>query len=251
MFTTVLGWLGLAAILIVLLGVVRAIFRVQIVHEWESALLYVNGRFSRVLEPGRHRIFALNRTAVVHRLPRVEFGDTPPPTDVLTQDRFSLRIGAFALMTIRDPRRVVEGQYLHTQKVRQALAEALVAVAAERSLQTLLAERAQLGSEVLARLAGAVEEVEISSIHISAVTLPPETRRILTEVERAKLEGQAALERARAEHAALRSLANAARLLKDNPELMRLRTLQAVSPTGKGATLVLGQDALSLRPAGG
>jgi hypothetical protein len=31
---------------------------------------------------------------------------------------------------------------------------------------------------------------------------------------------------------------------------MRLRTLQALSPTGKGATLVLGQDAIAApRPA--
>lgn len=80
---------------------------------------------------------------------------------------------------------------------------------------------------------------------LSAVVLPPELRRLLTESERARREGQAALERARSEHAALRSLSNAARLLKDNPELMKLRPLQAVSPTGKGATLVLGQDALS------
>lgn len=247
MGSTIFGWLGLAALLVFLLAIVRAAFRVEVVHEWESALLYVDGRFSRVLAAGRHRIFALNRTVAVHRLPRLDFGEAPPPTDVLTSDRFALRIGVFALVKIRDARKVVEGQYLHTQKFRQALADALVAVAAERTLETLLAERAQLGAAVLARLGDGTEELEVTGIHISAVTLPPETRRILTEVERAKLEGQAALERARAEHASLRSLANAARLLKDNPELMRLRTLQAVSPTGKGATLVLGQD-VSFRP---
>ena len=79
-----------------------------------------------------------------------------------------------------------------------------------------------------------------------AVVLPPEVRRLLTEVERAKLEGQASLERARGEQAALRSLANAARMLKGNPELMNLRVLQAMSgTTGRTQpTLVLGQGAL-------
>jgi regulator of protease activity HflC (stomatin/prohibitin superfamily) len=77
--------------------------------------------------------------------------------------------------------------------------------------------------------------------HVSQLTLPPETRRLFIEVEKARLEGQAALERARGEQAALRALANAARLLKDNPDLLALRQLQAVSQ-GKSATYVLGSS---------
>jgi len=74
------------------------------------------------------------------------------------------------------------------------------------------------------------------------VALSAELRRLITDVERAKREGLAALERARGEQASLRSLANAARLLKGNPELAQLRVLQALQ-TGPGKlppTLVLG-----------
>lgn len=74
---------------------------------------------------------------------------------------------------------------------------------------------------------------------LGAVVLPPEIQRMLTESECARREGEAAPERARSEHATLRSLPNVVRLLKDNPELMKLRTLQAVSPIGKGAPLAL------------
>jgi hypothetical protein len=45
---------------------------------------------------------------------------------------------------------------------------------------------------------------------------------------RARAEGRAALERARSESAALRNLANGARVLHDNPALMNLRILQAI-----------------------
>ncbi len=56
-----------------------------------------------------------------------------------------------------------------------------------------------------------------------------------------KQEGQAALERARGESAALRNLANASRLLEGNPALMNLRLLQSLSAAqGAGNTLVLG-----------
>ena len=71
------------------------------------------------------------------------------------------------------------------------------------------------------------------------VVLPGDLRRLLTGVEKARREGQAALERAHAEHAALRALANAARMLRNNPELQNLRLLQALGE-GKSASIVLG-----------
>ena len=88
--------------------------------------------------------------------------------------------------------------------------------------------------------------VEIERVSLRALRLPPETRRLYAEIERARLEGQAALERARGEQAALRSLANAARMLKGNPELMNLRVLQALSAANgkRPPTLVLGQGSL-------
>jgi hypothetical protein len=42
----------------------------------------------------------------------------------------------------------------------------------------------------------------------------------------AQKQGQAALERARGEVSSMRALANAARIARDNPDLMRLRALQ-------------------------
>lgn len=83
---------------------------------------------------------------------------------------------------------------------------------------------------------------------LASVVLPPEMRHPVTEVERARMDGLAALERARGEHAALRSLANAAWMLKDNPDLMNLRLLQAVGAAGKGATIMVGEGGLT--PAG-
>ena len=53
-------------------------------------------------------------------------------------------------------------------------------------------------------------------------------------------EGQAALERARGETAALRNLANAARMLENNPALQNLRWLQTISELGaKGGSVVV------------
>ena len=63
---------------------------------------------------------------------------------------------------------------------------------------------------------------------------------VAAEAATARAHGLAALERARGEVAATRALANAARMLTDNPGLLQLRTLQAVE-TG-GATVVLSNE---------
>ena len=57
--------------------------------------------------------------------------------------------------------------------------------------------------------------------------------RAFNEVLKARKEAEASLERARGESAALRNLANAAKMLDDNPNLYALRLLQAVE-TSKG-----------------
>src|SRR5262249_10211862 len=59
------------------------------------------------------------------------------------------------------------------------------------------------------------------------------------QVVKAQKEGQAALERARGETAALRNLANAARTMEENPTLLQLRALQTLADS-PGNTLVLG-----------
>ena len=71
--------------------------------------------------------------------------------------------------------------------------------------------------------------------------MPNDLKRAFADVLKAKQEGQVALERARGESAALRNLANAARVLEGNPALMNLRLMQSLATAqNAGSTLVLG-----------
>jgi hypothetical protein len=64
----------------------------------------------------------------------------------------------------------------------------------------------------------------------------------------ARTQGQAVPERARSEVAATRALANAARMIAEQPALLQLRTLQAVE--AGGATVVLTQGTVPAAGAG-
>ena len=69
--------------------------------------------------------------------------------------------------------------------------------------------------------------------------VPAELKRAFAGIVAARREGEAALERARGETAALRSLANAGRMIEDNPGLLQLRILQQLGGSS-GNTIMLG-----------
>lgn len=68
---------------------------------------------------------------------------------------------------------------------------------------------------------------------------PGNLKQMFAQVVKARKEGQAALEKARGETAALRNLANAAKMIESHPNLLNLRLLQSVGESS-GNTLVLG-----------
>jgi hypothetical protein len=79
------------------------------------------------------------------------------------------------------------------------------------------------------------------AVEVKDVIFPADLKRAFAETLKAKQEGQAALERARGETAALRNLANAARVLDGNPALMNLRLVQSITAAqNAGHTLVFG-----------
>jgi regulator of protease activity HflC (stomatin/prohibitin superfamily) len=253
---------GLSSIVIVILliAVIWALFRIAqwnsrgglfaTVYEWEFALRYVNGKFDCVLSPGRHvkwpsldrhDIFTVRRTTQIELL---------QPIDVRSKDGLIFRMSAAVTYRVVEAREAYEEGYL--QRIRLAASQALVKLAAAHELQPLLSDRAASDAALVSLLDAKICGCEIVSANVQTVILPPELRRLSVEVERARLEGTAAIERARGENASLRSLANAARMLKGNPELMNLRILQTMSaPAGKNQlTLVLGKDSLVSESAG-
>jgi len=84
-----------------------------------------------------------------------------------------------------------------------------------------------------------VLRLRLISADVKDIMFPGEMKKAVAQLVKAQKEGQTALERARGETAALRSLANAARTMDDNPNLLQLRALQAIADSS-GSTLVLG-----------
>lgn len=215
------------------------------VNEWQRAAVYIDGVFDRLLEPGRHTVWGDRKRLVVNHIYLNAQYVAVGPVEVVSSDRAPLRLSATVVHRIEN---VVLS--LH-EPVWPAInligSQALIRLASAHTLEELMAHGPELDAELAALVGERIGAARIESVAMTGLTLPPELRRLMTEVERARLEGLAALERARGEQAALRSLANAARLLKDNPELAQLRTLQAVG-AARNATLVIGDPSGFAKP---
>ncbi len=218
----------------------RWLTRRVVVQAGTAALLFKDGLYQRTLGPGLHRV---HRRAVTTPVPVRPQTLLVAGQEVLSADGFLPRLSAVASFTVADPFRAVAGQQTEYRELLTVEVQLAVrALAAARKAESLAtAPRAELDGELLAAAAPAAAAfgLALTAVRLRDIHLPADLRRLMTAVEKARREGQAALERAHAEQAALRALANAARLLRNNPELQNLRLLQVLGDS-KATTVALG-----------
>jgi regulator of protease activity HflC (stomatin/prohibitin superfamily) len=209
-----------------------SIFRTLHVGLEERVLEYVDGAFTRELGPGRHRTGRRKRTEyrpvwVSERI------STLAPQDVLTSEGVTLRVTAAVRWAVAEPRRFVEVTRDPFDVVYLAIQVALrEAVAGYEVTELIRQARGPVGL-ALSEAAGTAGEqvgVAVREVVVKDVILPPELRAAYAELATARTRGQAKLEAARAETAALRSLANGAKLLDEHPALARQRLVEALPP---------------------
>ena len=112
-----------------------------------------------------------------------------------------------------------------------------------------LLDRVATGLEQGLRRGAPALGLEVIAAGIRDVILPGDMKELLNKVTEAKKAAEANLIARREETAAMRSQANTAKLLQDNPTLMRLRELEVLEKVAASAKLnvVLGDKGLTER----
>jgi regulator of protease activity HflC (stomatin/prohibitin superfamily) len=118
---------------------------------------------------------------------------------------------------------------------------ALREIIGNATIDTLLESRNEFSEKLFELTKEKIKELglELLSVNIKDIMFPGPLKQIFAQVVKARKEGQAALEKARGETAALRNLVNAAKMIESNPSLMNLRLIQSFGESS-GNTLVLG-----------
>ena len=170
--------------------------------------------------------------------------------EIMTADKVTLRMNLVVTYRVADPVKAVTEVADWAQALyREAQLELRTAVGG-RTLEQLLADKDEVGSQIRNRLASRAAEfgVSVMGVGLRDVILPGDMKVILNEVIVAQKQAEANLIRRREETAAVRSQANTAKLLADNPALARLRELEALQEILKGTktTFVFGSGEGSL-----
>jgi regulator of protease activity HflC (stomatin/prohibitin superfamily) len=213
----------------------------HIVSEGHVGLLYHKGKFVRVLAPGRHVHWGRKFTTRWVDVRRASI--LVPGQDVLTADNVGLKLSLLVTYQVADPAKATHETQNWSSDLHNAAQLALRSVVGGVAVEALLNQRLEIGAQLLARVQPEAVKIGVNvlTVEVKDVMFPADLKRAFADVLKAKQEGQAALERARGESAALRNLANAARVLEGNPALMNLRLMQSLSAAqNAGNTLVLG-----------
>lgn len=201
-----------------------------------AAVTYRRGVFDRVLPAGRH----LRRPGT--RMVLVDLRQRLVPLaaqEIPAADGVTVRLSATLRVAVSDPRAFVERAQDPLAVVYLAAQLALREHLAGLEATTLTARGAVLPlAAVTEQVAGTGRDVglDVQAVLVKDVLLPAEVRAAALAVVTARQQAAVRLEQARAETAALRSLANAARLLDAHPALARQRLVEAA---GSGAKVVL------------
>ena len=201
-----------------------------VVENHEAGLLFVEGRLVERLAPGRHAFWVVGRKIEVRRLDLRPAAVEITAQEMLTRDRIALRVTLTAFRRIVDPERVVAtvpdvDAWLY-RLVQFAIREAV----AGRTLDEVLQAKAVLDAELRTYVRERVADsgVEVTELGVKDVILPGEIRELVNKVVEAERVAKANLIRRQEETAATRSLLNTAKLMEDNPLLLRLKELESL-----------------------
>jgi regulator of protease activity HflC (stomatin/prohibitin superfamily) len=219
------------------------------ISEHEFALLYRRGRLVGQLPAGVHRLWG--RHVQVVRLDRRRQILEVPAQELPTADGVTVKVTAQVAWQITDPVAAVTRDADFRQSLYAAVHQAVRVAVATHALAALGAQRQIIATSMREAVITAVSPIGLAVHEAVLKDVMPNagTRKSMAAVAFAKKEALAALEKARGEQAALRALSNAARLLKDQPELAQIRGLQVLADGMRaGAHVVVNANATGLVP---
>jgi regulator of protease activity HflC (stomatin/prohibitin superfamily) len=218
-----------------------------LIGQHEKGLLYINGRFQRLMEPGRHKISRLFRRIHVTRVNMQIRSVQVSRQELMTSDKVTLRVNLIGRYRVRDPEVAVHEVEDYEAWLYHDLQMALRDAVGALTLDELLSKRGDLGRSVAAEIRGKAEAygLSIQDVGLKDVTLPGDMKEILNQVIQARKRAEAAQIERREEVAAVRSQVNTAEMLQKNPVLMKLREMELMEKVlaGYNSKIVLGLPA--------
>ncbi|PWR23035.1 slipin family protein [Zavarzinia compransoris] len=214
---------------LVLAGKTEGIAVAAVAEGWVG-LLTIDGVLAETLPPGVHGFWNAGRTVTVKQVETRRQSLDIAGQEVLTRDRVTIRINLTAEYRVTDPVTAVIAVKDFADSLYRALQLAFRKTLGALSLDQILERKVSLDAEAAEGVTAemAALGVEVIDIALKDVILPGEMREILNQVVAAEKQAEANVIRRREETNATRALLNTARVMAENPVMLRLKELEAL-----------------------
>lgn len=218
---------GFAAIIALLLFLLSGF---KILSEYERGVIFRLGRLlSKPKGPGLIYVIPL-----IDRMVRVSLRTIVldvPPQDVITKDNVSVKVNAVVYFRVVFPDKAVIEVQDFLYATSQLAQTTLRSVLGESELDELLSAREKINSHIQEILDLQTDPwgIKVSNVEVKHVDLPQEMQRAMAKQAEAERERRAKIIHAEGEHQAAQKLADAAKIMSDQPQALQLRFLQTLT----------------------
>ncbi len=214
---------------------------IHILNEYERGVIFRLGRLNpKPVGPGI--IFVWKPIDRIVKLSlRVETLDVPSQ-DVVTRDNVTVKVNAVLYFRVVDPIRAVVEVANFLYATSQLAQTTLRSVLGEVELDQLLSEREQLNLRLQHVLDQQTDAwgIKVNMVEVKQVDLPDQMIRAIAKQAEAERDRRAKVIHAEGEFGAAARLAEAAKLIQQEPAALQLRYLQTLVEIGgeKNSTIV-------------
>ncbi|MBR1936262.1 MAG: slipin family protein [Bacilli bacterium] len=217
----------LMTVLVIIL--IIAICSVRQINQYERGILFIRGKYSRVLNPGWHIIWPIFESCQKIDI-RTKAGDVPEQ-EAITSDNVSIRINAVIYYKVFDAGKALCEVENYNYAVGQLAQTTMRNVVGTVTLDQLLTDREKISSNICAIIDKATDPwgIKVENVELKDISLSQEMQRVMAKVAEAEREKNAVIKKAEGEVEAAKNLAEAANMMGTTPGALHLRTLATLN----------------------
>ena len=204
--------------------------RTVTVESYEKAVLFVDGKYVKVLDSGVYDWWKNNIAIHVARADSRQQQLEINGQEILTKDKAALRINAWAQYKVADIEKAVLANKEYDKQLYVNFQLALREYIGTYGFDELLEKKETIAPFILQSVKQNAEAlgVEVNGFGIRDIILPGDVKEIMNQVLIAEKKAQANIIMRREETASTRSLLNTAKLMEDNAMLLKLKEMEYV-----------------------
>jgi regulator of protease activity HflC (stomatin/prohibitin superfamily) len=215
---------------------------IRVINQFEQGVVL---RFGRVLGELRQPGLTVIRPGVdrLHKVNMQVVTMPVPAQEGITRDNVTVKVDAVVYYKIYDPVRVVVGVQNYQAAIEQVAQASLRSIIGKSELDDLLSNRERLnqGLELMLDNPAVDWGIHIDRVDIKDVALPETMKRSMSRQAEAERERRSRVITAEGELQASQKLAQAAKVMSEQPAALQLRLLQTMVEVAaeKNSTVVL------------